>query len=353
MNRKFLLAPLIAASMTAFSAHADNALGGFQNLAARNNDNGNLSALRANRANDISASRADSLTSARADLRERIADRADARADALKDRADNRDNNRVRELFDGDRLDNARDAARDRRDNAQDRREARRDDRRAFGRDVAVLNAANNDDSALRDRIESRRASLPGLEDADAGALRDRLPKVTTDSDRDGDTRTRTLKVDGQNGDFKVTNVVEAKRPDSSDRSSGERSLDRTLNIKNTVEGSRDVTRGGGDSALAERNTQSSFKRTAALNFDRDGEAKARTNDRPGSRSLDQTVSMSSEAERSFKRSVEGSDNGDVDRSNSSKLGFTSKSSSDRNGMERAERSRDVDYDFDLGNRGS
>ena len=343
MNRKFLLAPLIAASMAAFSAQADNTLG-LQGLGARNGDSNALTALRANRANAVSASRADSLTSARADLRERVADRADARADALEDRADN---SRVRELFDGDRLDNVRDAARDRRDNAQERREDRREDRRAVGRDTAILNAADNDNSALRDRLEARRASLPGLEDADAGALRDRLPKVTTDSDRDGDTRTRTLNVDGQNGDFKLTNVVESKRPDASDRNSGERSLDRTLNISNTVEGSRETD----GNAIAQRETSSGFKRTSSLNFDRNGEVRAGTEDSPRSRSVETRLSMNSSGESSLRSS--GRDGRGVDRSNSNNLGFTSTSSSERSGLERAERSSDVDYDFDLGNRGS
>jgi hypothetical protein len=344
-NRKFLLAPLILASMTAFSAHADNALGGFQNIGARNGDSNNIGALRANRANAVNASRADSLTSARANLRERIADRADAR-----DNRDNRaDASRARELFDGDRLDNVRDAARDRRENAQERRDERREDRRALGRDVAVLNAANNEDSALRDRLEARRASLPGLEEADAGTLRDRLPKVTTDSDRDGDTRTRTLSVDGQNGDFKLTNVVESHGPDASDRSSGERSLDRTLKIQNTVEGSRETD----GSAIAQRSSSSNFKRTSSLDFDRSGEVKARTEDSARSRSVDNRLSMNSSNESSFRSSGRNSDSGDVNRSNSSNFGFTSTSSSDRSGLERAERSRDVDYDFDLGNRGS
>ena len=345
MNRKFLLAPLIAASMATFSAQADNALG-LQGLGSRNGDSNNFSALRANRANAVSASRADSLTNARADLRERIADRADARAEAREDRMDN---SRARELLDGDRVDNLREAARDRRENAQERREDRREDRRAAGRDIALLNAADNGDSALRDRIQDRRASLPGLEEADASALRDRLPQVTTDSDRDGDTRTRTLTVDGQNGDFKITNVVEAKRPDPSDRSSGERSLDRTLNIENTLEGSRETSGG----ALAQRDSSSSFKRTSSLNFDRSGEVKARTDDAPRSRSVENRLAMQTSGESKLRISGNGSDDGDIERSNNNSLGFTRTSSSERSGLERADRSSDIDYDFDLGNRGS
>jgi len=345
MNRKFLLAPLIAASMTAFSAQADNALG-LQGLGSRSGDNNNLSALRANRAAAISASRADSLTSARANLRERITDRAEARADAREDRMDN---SRARELFDGDRLDNVREAARDRRENAQERREERREDRRAVGRDIALLNAADNDGSALRDRVQDRRASLPGLEQADASALRDRLPKVSTDSDRDGDTRTRSLKVEGQNGDFKLTNVVEAKRPDASDRNSGERSLDRTLNIENTIEGSRE----SGDNAIAQRDARSSFKRTSSMNFERNGEVRSRTEDSPRSRSVENRLAMNSSGESSLKIDGNGSDSRDIDRSNRNSLGFTRTSSSDRSGLERAERSRDIDYDLDFGNRGS
>lgn len=344
MNRKFLLAPLIAASMTAFSAQADNALG-LQALGSRSSDNNALSALRANRANAVSASRADSLTSVRANLRERITDRAEARADARENRADN---SRVRELFDGDRLDNARDAARDRRDNARERREERREDRRSLGRDVAVLNAAG-DNEALRDRLEARRASLPGLEEADASALRDRFPKVTTDSDRDGDTRTRSLKVEGQNGEFKLTNVVEAKRPDASDRNSGERSLDRTLNIENTIEGSRQ----SGDNGVAQRDTNSSFKRTSSMNFERNGEIRSRTEDSPRSRSVENRLAMNSAGESSFKSDGSGSNSRDIDRSNRNNFGFTRTSSSERSGLQRAERSRDIDYDLDFGNRGS
>jgi len=237
----------------------------------------------------------------------------------------------------------------DARDAAADARQNRLADRSARFSD-------GFDNASSRDRIPL--AGLSRIANAQSGdGSADRLPTVTSERETDDGKITRTVNVDGSNGgNLKLVTGVERSGPTLQELAAdtdGTRSLDSTLKLTSSVEGSGSRSSGGDNSATGigrERSSDSEFSNTSALTVQRAGSATQATQDQTGSRNLQQAITSDNTASHKVNRTVAAAtDTGEdrsTQRSRETRYGFTSTADSASEGLKVTARSRNFDPNF-------
>jgi hypothetical protein len=222
-------------------------------------------------------------------------------------------------------------------------------------------NASNNGLTSLGNRdSSSNRSLLAGLNrsDSSSSSLGDRLPKITTSNDSGDGKLSRTLNVDGNNGNLSITNGVERSGQTLSERlqQSGDdstQSLDRSLKLTSNVTASSSRDSGGDSNALGlgrERSSDRNYSQSSSLSIGRSGSATPASGDDKASRDVTRTITSDNQISSSLDRSVapltDSGETRNTSRSRDTRYGFKSSNGSQREGLTVTDRQRSFEPNF-------